>query len=530
MWHYAAAVFVVAAALQAPASAASAKTGPHIDCAKASCTEVWDSESVFGEGNYVGHDEPATLFYDSHPGAGNNSTYLLRLPKDPPRLPTQDGKGGTFNFQLHPTFWFGMALCDNESAPEFTHEQCTPDSDANIFDGSNPAAPDYIGKHPGTAFVEMQFYPPGWVPWPAGDVCDATRWCAAMNIFSLSQDMNTGAVNNTDCLNRAGIEPDNFAFVTKNGKTHAPPNPLDATLQTFTPNPNTDLFMNSGDSIAVSLRDTAAGLRVDLTDLTARTHGSMTASKDNGFAQVVFDPTATTCSVRPFAFRPMYSTSNEHTRVPWAAHSYNVSFSDEIGHFEYCDNVDANGGCASENNGQPADGDEAPCFTPDQSLRVKISGCLGTDNDFDGVSYQKTWPGSNSATHDAQFNPESVLFTSPRFGAGHPYERAGFEADLPRIEAADLGGPFPPCDRTTGTNCVNPPPGANFYPLFTTRGTGSACQWQLGGTQIPGTRQTFGGTSTTEFGPALNLTYPGPGNTPTHVINDFRNVLSHNPC
>src|SRR5438552_2926035 len=68
-------------------------------------------------------------------GSGNNATYLLRLPKDPPTLPKQDGTGGTFNFQLHPAFWFGMALCDNQSAPEFTHAACAPDSDTNIFDG-----------------------------------------------------------------------------------------------------------------------------------------------------------------------------------------------------------------------------------------------------------------------------------------------------------------------------------------------------------------------------------------------------------
>jgi hypothetical protein len=46
----------------------------------------------------------------------------------------------------------------------------------------------------------------------------------------------------------------------------------------------------------------------------------------------------------------MYSTSSEHTRVPWAAHSYNVAFSDEIGHFEYCSAVDANGNCIQANN------------------------------------------------------------------------------------------------------------------------------------------------------------------------------------
>jgi hypothetical protein len=43
--------------------------------------------------------------------------YNLTLPTDPPKLPRQDGSGGTFNFQLHPAFWFGMAMCDDQSAP-----------------------------------------------------------------------------------------------------------------------------------------------------------------------------------------------------------------------------------------------------------------------------------------------------------------------------------------------------------------------------------------------------------------------------
>jgi len=47
-----------------------------------------------------------------------------------------------------------MDLCDNQSGPEFTHQPCTPNSDTNIFDGSDPSKPDYIGRHPGTAFLE----------------------------------------------------------------------------------------------------------------------------------------------------------------------------------------------------------------------------------------------------------------------------------------------------------------------------------------------------------------------------------------
>ena len=104
----------------------------------------------------------------------------------------------------------------------------------------------------------------------------------------------------------------------------------------------------------------------------------------------------------------------------------------------------------------------------------------------------------------------------------------GFEADLPRIEAADFGGI---CDRSTGVGCVNPPPGSNFYPFFSTRNNSSVgCFWQLGGAHIPGTTNTFGGSSAAEFGPLLFLDYPGPGFTPIHRTNDFRQVLSNNPC
>src|SRR5689334_19181652 len=61
---------------------------------------------------YIGHDEPMVQFYSSRAGSANNVTYRLTLPKDPPTLPQQDGSGGTFNFQLHPAFWFSMQLCD----------------------------------------------------------------------------------------------------------------------------------------------------------------------------------------------------------------------------------------------------------------------------------------------------------------------------------------------------------------------------------------------------------------------------------
>ena len=57
--------------------------------------------------------------------------------------------------------------------------------------------------------------------------CDPTKWCAAMAIFSFNSDQNTGVANNADCLNTVGIEPANFAFITKSGVPHAPPAPLE---------------------------------------------------------------------------------------------------------------------------------------------------------------------------------------------------------------------------------------------------------------------------------------------------------------
>jgi hypothetical protein len=94
--------------------------------------------------------------------------------------------------------------------------------------------------------------------------------------------------------------------------------------------------MRAGDRLELSIHDSPAGLVTRIDDLSTGKSGSMTASVANGFAQVNYDPNAATCTQAPYAFHPMYSTASEHTRVPWAAHSYNIAFSDEIGHFEYC--------------------------------------------------------------------------------------------------------------------------------------------------------------------------------------------------
>jgi hypothetical protein len=525
----------------APASpaASAATSGAALNCASAAhsanCVDVFDPEAVGGEGRYVGHDEPATIFYSNRAGSGNNDNYLLRLPKDPPVPPNQAGTAGTDNFQLHITFWVGMAMCDTQSFPEAT-PNCAPDSNSNIFNSPDPASPRYIGHHPGTAFMEMQFYPPGWAPWPAGVSCDARQWCAALTIDSYNSNP-AGVDNNTACLNSVGVEPVNFAFITKNGRAQAPANPVDATAATYTPDPAKDLFMNSGDSIAVSMHDTAAGFQVRLADLTTRHTGSMTASAANTFGQVLYQPTSPVCNVAPYSFHPMYSTSTTQTRVPWAAHSYNIAFSDEIGHFEYCNAVDpSTGSCTSAGGGDSAaDSDDVGCFTAAQSLLVPVSGCIGSDGDFDGPSYLNVWPGTGSPRHDAKFDPQPIAFTSPVFNGSQRYSQMGFEADMPRIERPDFGGI---CNGATGAGCVNPPPGSQFYPIYSTTDHGPlpvrGCSWQEGGPAIPGTTSNFGGSSATEYSQnLLRLVYPSVNSAgqpaPQFIYEDFRNIIA-NPC
>lgn len=497
------------------------------------CTET--AETYNYEGQYTGHDEPSLLFYSNTAGSGNSSVYKLTLPKDPPTQPKQDGTGGTFNFQLHPAFWFGMAMCDTQSYPEFTNN-CTPNSDTNIFDNGDPTAADYIGHHPGAGFMEMQFYPPGWVAWPAGNSCDPTKWCAALNIDSLSQSLTQN--NNVACQEAAGLEYVNFAFITTSGVAHAPADPTTVFQPPFaaiTPNPSTDLFMNSGDQLVVDMHDTPAGFQVVIHDLTSGQTGLMTASISNGFAQVKFDPTAANCTSIPYAFHPMYSTSSEHTRVPWAAHSYNIAFSDEIGHFEYCNAADPNTGqCTTPGVTDPSgfDIDDSGCFNAADSTRIQVGGCLATDTDFDGPEYSNTWPGTlTNPGKDHRVNPTSIIFSSPLFnasGGSQNYDRVAFETDLPRIEV--FGAPNN-CNRTTGAGCVNPPNGASFYPIFSTRGDPGACAWQLGGTHIPGTQNTFGGNSTAEYGPLLSLTYAAANSAGfVNRYNNFRQVLNSNPC
>src|SRR5229473_2079037 len=531
-------------AVAAPASPTSSRH-MHINCEYSRlCPDLANPQEVYGS-EYVGHDEPSLLFYSNRPGSGNQMRYNMRLPSDPP---ASNPMKRSYNFELHGALWFGMALCATQSYPEQV-STCTPNSDSNIVD------PAVSPNHPGTAFLELQFYPPGWIPWPTWQVavgasaCDPTKWCAAMNIFSLAQDPVNGTNLNPTCAATTGLEYVNFAFVTKNGHTTAPANPVQSTTPTFTPDPARDLFMNSGDNLSVSLRDTPNGIRAVIHDRTSGQTGSMTASAANGFGQVQYAPTGTGCVNLPYNFHPMYSTSSEQTRVIWAAHTYNISFTSEIGHFENCNGpnpipatpfgVDASGNpiaCpAGDSEGfgsgtSPTDGDDNFCFPGTEALLIHINGCTDTNTGFDSLGYQPVWPDGNRALH-----PESVLFSSPRTGPGDRvnYSRVAFEADLPRIESNT-------CNRLTGAGCTLIPTTdkgtpAAFYPFFSAFQNGvqneqgnGGCVWGFGN-DLPGATTDFGRNA--QYGSLLSLTYLafGGGGKAIQRINDFRQIIS-NPC
>ena len=152
--------------------------------------------------NYIGHDEPSVKFISSTPGSGNTMTYLTKIPVDPKKSPTPSGSVTNYG-ELSIAPWFGLPMCDSLSFPQGA---CTPDSDTN-----NPNVA-------GSAFMELQLYPPGYTPFVDSVSCSATKWCAALTIDSLS--CNAAGTCNNNC-----IEPVNFSYLQTNGVPHRPAEP-----------------------------------------------------------------------------------------------------------------------------------------------------------------------------------------------------------------------------------------------------------------------------------------------------------------
>jgi hypothetical protein len=422
-------------------------------------------------------------------------------------------------------------MCDPNSYPQ---NPCKPASDTNTGLGAPTDA--------GSAFLELQFYPPGFGPFKDAGSCDQTRYCAALTIDSLECNLNFQFCNN-DCF-----EPVNFAYIQRNGIPTGPPNSQQSNDATISPNAQT-LMMNQGDSLRVQLSDTPAGILALITDFSTGQSGFMIASAFNGFMNTDLH----TCAGTPFNFHPEYDTARQQNQVPWAALEGGVLMQQEIGHFESCDSVanplgllpfdpqtfwtcqggveggTGEGPCSLTTNtctGATTEGggpcgipfpnglceySDAPCF-PQGSRQVEVNGrqqtwtwpvagCIQTitqngDLDFDGNSYRPFWP-DGSPNH-----PTPFFYTGPLDRSGHPYPSIQFETNVAASEND--------CNTATGAGCTAVPRGAAFYPFWTlghTNGVagipgftpfGQVCAWSFGNRIAGVTTNDFGGTA--EYG------------------------------
>lgn len=403
----------------------------------------YDGGRAYDNGHYIGHDEPSAQFYSNAPGSGNNVEWSIALPNEH-ALPA------TKTFENMPTFWFSMALCDPNSYPQ---KPCIPDSDKNLGTEVPNAA--------GSAFLEMQFYPPGFSPFISQLSCDLTHWCASLHINSLECSFNFAFCNN-NCL-----ETTNFAFIQMNGVPTGPAGPAVQTAASFTPNAQT-LLMNQGDKLEITIHDTSQGLFTGINDQSTGKSGFMVASAKNQFQSLNLH----TCAPTNFNFHPEYATAKFGNFVPWAALQANVGFAVETGHFE----VGAHG---------DGDADDPPCFSG-----PTVPGCIGADVDFDGTSYLPDWPDGTKNT------PTSLQITSdlgngigpvssPRGQSDytHPYPALQFETDVLASEST--------CT-PSGAGCTVPPPGAAFYPFYAQSGQGKTCALTFGNDIRGATINDFG--------------------------------------
>ena len=451
---------------------------------------------------YEGHDEPSVKFISSTPGSGNTMTYLTKIPVDPRKSPTASGSVTNYG-QLSVAPWFGLPMCDPKSYPQ---NPCTPDSDSNSGSISDPNAA-------GSAFMELQLYPPGYTPFMDNTSCSATQWCAALTIDSLECTFNFGTCN-ANCE-----EPVNFAYLQTNGVPAGPPSPQLSDVSSLVPNQNT-LMINGGDTLAVSISDPPQGFTTVIRDLTTHQTGFMVASASNGF----MNTNIADCSGTPFTFHAEYSTAEQQNQVPWAAAEGGVLMEQEIGHSEVCNSVTNNdplslsypggqsysdpnafdtcmggsegpnavgegpctadrlperddpgsqrsGGLSDSNN--PASGAlceyaDGYCFQKGTRTAV-VNGVPTTevsdanqctasrfqngDLDFDGLDYiASSWP-DGSRNH-----PTAFEYAGPFQASGKPYPQIQFESDI--------GGSSALCNVSTGADCTVPPIGAAFYPYW----------------------------------------------------------------
>jgi hypothetical protein len=493
-------------------------------------------------GWYVGHDEPGIRFISHTPGSANTMTYLFKVPVDPSRAPTPSGSVTVYG-QDSIAPWFGLAMCDPDSYPQ---NPCTPDSDTNASGSLDPDAA-------GSAFMELQLYPPGFTPFIDSTSCSVTKWCAALTIDSLECNFQF-AYCNPGCQ-----EPVNFAFLQTNGVPAGPPSPQLSDVSTFLPNSDT-LLINQGDVLKISISDPPQGFTTVIRDLTTGQTGYMVASAANGF----MNTNLTTCNGTPFTFHAEFSTASVTNQVPWAADiAGGPLVVQEIGHSEVCNSLKfddpfsesfANGQsfldqdtydtCVGGSEGPKTIG-EGPCTANVAGVTTcqdaETQGPDGpqacpTDNPASGTLCEyadaycfpqgsrvievngattTAWSDANQCAADRYQNgdldfdglsylrsawpasgnpnrPTSLGLVGPFLGNGQPYPQIQFETDI--------NGSAYLCNTATGGDCTAPPISASFYPYYSLSSASASplgsdktsCVWNFGG-NLSDTIENFGG-------------------------------------
>ena len=474
----------------------------------------WDGR-FYDNGHYIGHDEPDTDFVSSTPGSGGNVSWNLTLGKDPTAAPTGTNPGHDVSnwFELSPAPWFSMALCDPNSFPQAA---CTPNSDSNAPTCIGPDCVTGLGG--GSAFMEMQFYPPGNPPFADSESCDGTHWCAALTIDSL-ECTAAFAVCNPNCE-----EPSNFGFIQRNGVPTGPPGPADDNLSTFVNNGET-LLMNPGDKISFHMFDAPApgggkAFEVVMNDLTTHQSGFMQASAANGFQTL--DPA--TCAGTAFNFQPEFNTAKAGNINSWGADQVDISTEFETGHWEPCTSLSAQispnpfdpsdtspmfDKCSSPYESapgivrSPAEIGNAVCYLkgathpgfdgPGTSTDpIRMTGCEDNldqngDLDFLGTDYYKEWPTGPAPT---ALLPSSFLEQFPTSN-GRQYQQFLFQTDV-ALSESQCGGNTVTGGGTPG-GCTVPPQGpGGFYPYWTQVLGNGGCSLEFGNVSAGFGQNDFG--------------------------------------
>ncbi len=502
---------------------------------------TWDGR-FYDNGLYIGHDEPDMTFLSEKPGSGNNVTWTETLPTDPSALPTATSPGSdvSHQFELSAAPWFSMDMCDPNSFPQV--RPCTPMSDANAPTcfGATGCTDRNVGSN--AAFMEMQFYPPGFAPLADGISCDNTHWCGALNIDSLEC-----TVNFVTC-NTACEEPVNFAFIQRNGIPSGPANPQDFNVRTATPNSET-LMMNPGDRLEVHMWDAEVpghpgekAFKVVVTDLTTGQSGFMQASGVNGFHTT----SMADCSGKPFNFQPEFNTAAKNNIVGWTALQTNISTQFETGHWTSCTSLTdpfpvidapaalkgtvdtafnrchgayedaAPGGDNPKTSPEVGDGFCYPAgFThgvlnsaPDLATGCTDGAFQNGDLDFDGSPYWPEWP---TGTAPTALYPGSFVQSLPT-SATAQYGRFFIQTDLALSEST--------C-RPSGEGCAVPPPAApgHFYPYWSRVTSGGTCTLEFG--------NVSSGTGVSDFGKDAQY---GTNQTPRIGYPEFEGPVMSNAC